>query len=556
MDLWILLADIVILLAGALLLGSAFSHFGHSPLVGYLIAGMILGGPGSFGLVGSELEIAAIAELGVALLLFSLGLEFSLARLIKLGAKPLLGGVAQIAITIVAGALGASLFGLAVRESLAFGAMMALSSTAVVLRILMERSELDMPHGRNSLAVLLTQDMAVVPLALFMAILGGDGGADEIALDVFKILGVAVGLVVAMYVLNRIAVLALGTLTQDRNRELTVLFAIVSGLGAALAAHAAGISPALGAFVAGMLLGNSAFATQIRSDVASFRIVFLTLFFGSAGMVADPWWILKHWHLVGLVTLLLTVGKGAIIWIIFRCLGHTMRVAAATGISLAQVGEFAFVLGSIGLTAGVVSIELYALVVSVTIVSFFLSAFLVPRAATLAESLATKLGHKPDLPSGEPRALPPEVIVIGFGPAAQIASRPLQQACKRVTVLDLNHEGIRRARACGFHGEIGDATLPEVLDHVRASHAKAILVTVPHHKTAMSILNQVRQIAPKAHIVIRSRYQIHTAALQAGSDHIVIGDEEQVGKALADNLSDWLDSHESEDSSHSKSRRF
>ena len=164
MDLWTLLGDIVVLLAASLLLGGLLSRLGQSPLVGYLIAGMFLGGPGSLHVVGSEGEIEAIAELGVALLLFSLGLEFSIERLKKLGVRPLIGGVAQVVLTVAIGAAAAFLFGLEATESIAFGAMISLSSTAVVLRMLMERAELEMPHGRNSLAVLLTQDMAVVPL--------------------------------------------------------------------------------------------------------------------------------------------------------------------------------------------------------------------------------------------------------------------------------------------------------------------------------------------------------------------------------------------------------
>lgn len=355
MDLWIILRDIVVLLGASLLVGGVFSRFGQSPIVGYLLAGMWLGGPGSLHLVRSEHEIEAISELGVALLLFSLGLEFSIERLKKLGAKPLLGGVAQVVLTMLLACVGAMMFGLGAKEAVAFGAMVALSSTAVVLRILMERGEMEMPHGRNSLGVLLTQDMAVVPLALLMTILGGEGAAGDVAWNVGRLLLLAGGLIVGLMVVTRIAVLALGTLTLHRNRELTVIFAVVTGLGAAWASHSVGISPALGAFVAGMLLGSSAFATQIRADISPLQVVLLTLFFGAAGMVADPIWILRHWYIVALVVGALTIGKLLVIWAVFLAFGQTNRVAAATGLCLAQVGEFAFVLGSIGRASGVIS---------------------------------------------------------------------------------------------------------------------------------------------------------------------------------------------------------
>lgn len=548
MDLWTLLGNVVVLLAASLLLGGLFSRFGQSPLVGYLIAGMMLGGPGSFHVVGSEEEIESISELGVALLLFSLGLEFSIDRLKKLGVRPLIGGVVQIVLTVAIGAAAAFVFGLKLTESIAFGAMISLSSTAVVLRILMERAELEMPHGRNSLAVLLTQDMAVVPLAILMTLLAGGGSASEVAWDVGKLLLMAAALVIGLLLLNKIAVLVLGTLTLHRNRELTMIFAVVTGLGSAWAAHTAGLSPALGAFVAGMLLGSSAFATQVRADISSLRVVLLTLFFGAAGMVADPIWIVSNWYLVAAVAALLTLGKLAIIWAIFQTLGHSARVASATGLCLAQIGEFAFVLGSIGVTSGVVTTELYALVVSVTIVSFFLSAVLAPAAPRFGNRVAMLFGERPaatkdKLISGDG----PNVVIIGFGPAGQIAAQPFVDQNCQVIVIDLNHDGVRRAQQLGFHGAVGDATQSDVLEHAQVAQAKAVVITVPHQRSAMMILEQVRQLAPQAHVAVRSRYQMHTNDYVEAGAHAVVGDEEQVGESLAAHLRQWLVSQGEED---------
>lgn len=545
MDQWIILRDIVVLLGACLLVGGVFSRFGQSPIVGYLLAGMLLGGPGSIHAVGSENDIEAIAELGVALLLFRLGLEFSIDRLKKLGSKPLLGGVAQVLLTMLLAFIGAKQFGLGVKESLAFGAMVALSSTAVVLRILMERSEIEMPHGRNSLGVLLTQDMAVIPLAILMTILGGEGTGSEIAWSVGKLLMMATGLIVGLYLLTKVAVLALGTLTLHRNRELTVVFAVVSGLGAAWASQAAGISPALGAFIAGMLLGSSAFATQIRADVSPLKVVLLTLFFGSAGMVADPIWIMKNAHIVGVVVAALTIGKMVVIWLIFVALGQTSRVAAATGLCLAQVGEFAFVLGSIGRTSGVVSDNTYALIVSAAIVSFFLSAFLVPIAPRFGNWVARLLRSQTESTTDmKDRPEPPEVAIIGFGPAGQIAARTLVDKSVRVVVIDLNREGVQKAEQLGFEGQVGDATQTEVLEHARLRDCKAVVITVPHHKSAITILEHIRKDIPLAHVIVRSRYELHSNDYTAAGAHAVAGDEEQVGESLANHLLSWLETTE------------
>lgn len=542
MDLWIILRDIVVLLGASLLVGGIFARFGQSPIVGYLIAGMALGGPGSINAVQSEHEIEAIAELGVALLLFSLGLEFSIQRLKELGAKPLLGGVAQIVLTIFLAFIGAKLFELQTREAIAFGAMVALSSTAVVLRILGESGDIEMPHGRNSLGVLLTQDMAVVPLALLMTILGGDGNPGEVAWNVTKLLLMASGLIIGLYIINKLATVALGMLTLHRNRELTVILAVVMGLGSAWASHSVGISPALGAFVAGMLLGSSAFATQIRADVSPLQVVLLTLFFGAAGMVADPIWILKNWHIVGAVVVALTIGKLVVIWVIFRAFGQVTRVAAATGLSLAQVGEFAFVLGTIGRTSGVVSEDTYALVVSAAIVSFFLSAFLVPIAPRFGNWMAKLMGS--DQLSADNAAKssdPPDVVIIGFGPAGQNVARALVDRDIRVTVLDLNQEGIKRAKQLGIHGELGDATQSEVLAHARLNQCKVVVITVPHHKSGLTILEHVRDHAPHVKVIVRSRYERHVESLYAAGAHVVAGDEQKVGESLSKHLCEWLE---------------
>ncbi len=433
------------------------------------------------------------------------------------------------------------LFGVSVSSSIAFGIMVSLSSTAVVLRTLMERAELEMPHGRNCLVVLLAQDMAVVPLALVMTLLAGEGDSSEIMMQVGRLLVMALALGLGLFLLTKVAVRALATLTLLRNRELVFIFAVVTSLGAAWVSHAAGLSPALGAFVAGMLLGSSPFATQIRADVSSLRVVLLTLFFGAAGMVADPIWILQHWYLVAGTTVLLTVGKMAVIWGIFQILGHTARVASATGLCLAQIGEFAFVLGSIGLANGVVSTDMYALIVSTTIMSFVLSALLLPIAPRFGHLVASLFGKAPAYADNKgASAHAPDAVVIGFGPAGQIAAQSFMGEDKRVVVIDLNREGVQQSQQLGFEGVIGDATQNDVLEHAQLSQTNVVVITVPHHRSTLTILEHVRQQAPHAHLIVRSRYKLHTQSYVDAGAHVVVGDEEQVGERLAHYIEEWL----------------
>jgi CPA2 family monovalent cation:H+ antiporter-2 len=535
MDSWKLLLEIVLLLGACLILGTICTWLKQSPIVGYLMAGMILGGPGSLGVLQEEKDIEAIAELGVALLLFSLGLEFSWRRLMGLGSKTLLSGAIQVIATAMLGAVVALLFRVGVKEAVAVGAMLSLSSTAVVLRVLIDRGDIDSLHARNSLAILLVQDMAVVPLALLMTLLSEGGTPSEVALSLAKLLALALGLVAVLYVLlNQVAVRVLHAMPVGQNRELTVLLAIVVGLGASWAAHAVKLSPALGAFIAGMFLGSSPFAVQLRADVSSLRTVLLTLFFGAVGIVADPVWLVTHLPFVLSVAALIIVLKAAVVWKILRRIGQSHSVALATGLCLSQVGEFAFVLGTAGRDGGVVSKEVHMTVVSATIATLFLTPYLVALAPSAGNWLERRR-KTPAQPAAQPDSeqLHPDVLIIGFGPAGQAIGRALVGKKHTVIVLDVNPQGKLLAESLGLIGQIGDGTQFEVLEHAHVRSAKLVVITLPSRSAALTVLQTVRQLAPQAHIVVRSRYQLHLAEFeQAGAD-AVIGDEEQVGYRLS-----------------------
>ena len=539
MESWSLLAEIVVLLGACLICGGICSRLKQSPLVGYLLAGMFLGGPGSLHVVQAEAHIEAIAELGVALLLFSLGLEFSFGRLLGLGIRSLASGGIQVVVTgLVATGVGL-LFRCSMVESIAVGMMVSLSSTAAVLRVLIERSEIESLHGRNSLAILLTQDVAVIPLAIVMTLMAEGGSAAEIAFRVVRLLSLAAGLVAVLYVmLNQVAVRALRALSVERNRELTVLLAVVVGLGSTWAAHAVGLSPALGAFLAGMFLGSSPFATQIRSDISSLRIVLLTLFFGSVGMVADPSWIVQHLAVVLTLAVLIVVAKTAIVWLILRLLGHSDGVAIATGLCLSQVGEFAFVLGSSGRASGVIEGPLYMLIVSSAIVTLLATPYLVQHAPAVAARIERWRRHAPCLNPALPESPhdQPAIVIVGFGPAGQAVGRALSGHRQSVLVIDLNPASMRQVEALGLMGQIGDAQQVDVLEHANIQSARIVVVTLPARAAALAVLEQVRNLAPTADIVMRSRYQIHQHDFEAAGASVVIGDEETVGRVLAERV--------------------
>ncbi|MCA9310485.1 MAG: cation:proton antiporter [Phycisphaerales bacterium] len=534
MDVWTLLFDMALLLTGALLAGGLCSRLGQSPIVGYLFAGMILGGPGSVDLLDLQDDIAAIAELGVSLLMFSIGLEFSWRRLVRLGGRTLLAGVLQVVVTAIVIAAVAGFF-LPTAESVAVGAMLALSSTACVLRMLNERAELDSPHGRGSLAILLVQDMAVIPLALLMSALGSSGTTGEILAEAGRMLLVAAGLIVGLYVLlNQVAARLLSALGHARDRELVIILGMLTGVGAAWVSHHFGISPSIGAFVAGLALAGSPFATQVRADVASVRVVLLTLFFGTAGMVANPVWIVQHLWLVLPVTLAIMVIKTGIIWAIFRVLRRSHAGAIATGLCLAQIGEFAFVLGYIGTGGGVVSADTFTLIVSCALLTLLATPFLVPVAPHVGHWVQRRLGVPVDDRAGhEGEHVPAEIVIVGFGPAGQQVADSLRAVGRRALVLELNSSAATAVHDMGLRFEIGDATHPDIVQHVASPTLRLVVITIPSPTAALQVLRQVRRIAPEAHTIVRSRYELHRSDFEDAGAHEVIVDESEVGDALA-----------------------
>jgi len=316
---------------------------------------------------------------------------------------------------------------------------------------------------------------------------------------------------------------------------------VATGLGSAWAAHRVGLSPALGAFVAGMFLGGSPFATQIRADIAALRVVLLTLFFGAAGMVANPLWMLANWQLVVGVTLLLMTGKVLIVWGVLRLLGQTTGNALATGVSLAQIGEFAFVLGSTAVKSGAIAGENYLVIVSSAVLSLFLTPFCIPAAPRIGAWVDRlwRRGVRRRKAADEPRE-GPEVIIVGFGPAGEAVGRALSGSGREVLVLDLNVRAIGRAESLGLRASVGDASHADVLEHAHVESARLVVIAVPGVTAALMVLEQVRAMAPHAHVVVRTRYQRHRAQFESAGAHAVIGDEQTVGDGLAAHVTEHL----------------
>lgn len=535
-EIWAVFLQLVMLLGAALLLGMLFEKLRQSAILGYLLAGTLLG-PSLLNVVQAGSGVPIVAELGVSMLLFAIGLEFSVKRLIRLGSLAVLGGTLQVSITLAAATGIALACGLEFRVSVAVGAMVALSSTACVLRVLVDRAEVDSVHGRAALGILLLQDVAVVPLLLLVTMFGEGGTAAELGIDFAKAVGLIAALIAvfygfANYVLPRI----MSTLSLSRDRELLILLAVVLAIGSACAAHALDVSPALGAFMAGMLLAESPFATQIRSDISALRALFLTLFFASVGMLGDPVWMFHHAWQVGLVVALIVFGKAIVVAVIAIGFGRPTQHAVAAGVSLAQVGEFGVVIAGIAQSSGLMGDDLFQLLVSATLISLFLTPILVRSAIPIGRAVQQLLPKKAlvDHPAGGDEASEaPEVILVGFGPSGQRVAEELVRGKVPALVIDLRPPNVDLARSMGLKAALGDATNLELLLHHGITKAKAIVICVPDHRAAVGIVKSVRTLAPGIGIVVRARYHPFVPELEDAGATAVVNEERHTGRRLA-----------------------
>ncbi len=539
MDIWTALLDILILLLAAMALGGIFDRLKQSPLLGYLLAGTLLG-PNALNLLPSHEAVASIAELGVALLLFTIGLEFSWRKLRSVGPIALGGGTLQVVLTGAITTVLCITLGLNASASLAIGAAVALSSTAAVIRLLSGRAELDSMHGRDALGILLLQDIAVVPIMLMVAILSGGSGPSQVGWAIGRAIGLGILLVVALYLLlNFILPHLLNARTAARDRDIPILLAIATAIGAAWVSHALGFSPVLGAFLAGMLLAESPYATQIRADIVPLRTLFVTLFFSSIGMLANPAWAAENWYLLLGVVAAVVVGKTAITTGIVRLFRYPLGQALATGLVLAQVGEFSLVVASLAQQGQLIGPQMFNLIVAALVVTLFVTPYLVAAAPRLALVVGRRSTTCETVSGGRggqnvSEVLSGHIVIIGFGPAGQrVAEAVMGDPELKIVVVEMTPGTADAALAYELDTYIGDATREEVLERAHVDTAVAVVVTLPDPTTARLVVQRVRALAPKAFIVVRARYHVHRWQLDVAGAHAVVDEEDQVGASIA-----------------------
>ena len=527
------LRDLVVTLAAALLVLVPSRKLRLPAAVGFMLTGVLIG-PGALRLVGDPHHVAVLAEVGVTMLLFMIGLEFSLARLKEIGRAFLVAGPLQVLGTMAIATLAFS--GLLAHDSLGHSVFLAmlitLSSTAMVLPIYVGRGEHHAPQGRLVLGILLFQDFAMVPMLVLIPALAGKSALTFGPRVLIGAVGAAAVWVVARYLMPRV----IGAVIRSGVRELYVMMAIAVCLGSALLTQRLGLSPALGAFVAGLIVSESEYAHQIVAEVIPFRDLFSSLFFISMGMLLDPAFLAARPVLILGVLLFTLALKAFVAGGVVRAMGYPLRIAVIVGISLAQVGEFSFVLSSVGTREGLLDATQSQIMLAVVVISLALTPFLI-RFAAWAGARARNAPSLMPAPAGgaladdgggaaalaaHAGALANHVVVAGYGVNGRNVARVLRELGIPYVVLELDTAIIRRARAEGEKIQFGDISRAESLHASGVDKASVVVLAISDPSATRFAVHQVRTVNPGAHIIARTRQVAEVAELnRLGADEVI-----------------------------------
>lgn len=504
-------ADIAIIMVAALAGGFVAQRLGQPLILGYILAGIAVG-PYTGGITVSEIhDVELLAEIGVALLLFALGLEFSFSRLGRVRTIALAGTTIQIVVTMAFGYGIGQALGWAPYESIWFGAIIALSSTMVILKTLLTQGRLGSLSGRIMVSMLIVQDLAVVPMLIILPTLQNiSAGLPALG---WAIVRAAVFLALMIYGGTRVMPMLLRRIAAWNSRELFLIAVVAIGLGVGYATYLAGLSFAFGAFVAGMILSESEHSHQALSDVAPLRDVFGLLFFVSIGMLIDPAFLLANLSTVLIVVLLVAVGKAVIFGAITRAFGYSDGVPLLVAFGLFQIGEFAFVLAEVGMAGGAIRQQTFTLILATAVITMVLT----PFAVRGAEPLATRLRRRSRIL--ETHHLPAEgfrdhIIIVGYGRVGRYTAEVLQRLNLPCVVIDQDYNAVTRAKAEGLAVIYGDATSPMVLEAAGLEYARMVLVVVAAGVDVEQVVRQVRRLQPKTPLVVRAASVAQVEELQ------------------------------------------
>lgn len=505
---YLIIKDLVIILLVSVPIILLFNKIRIPSIVGFLIAGMLIG-PFGFKLITGIEEIEIMAEVGVILLLFTIGLEVSLKELIHAKKLLLIGGGLQVIFTILISALIFYFLDLPVHQAIFFGMLVSLSSTAIVLKLLSDKGDLETPQGKISLGILIFQDLAIVPMLLLVDTFGS--GETVNFLSVLSRIGVAIVvvaliLIVAKYLSPKI----LYYLARSRSRELFTIGVLLFLLGTAYLTFTFGLSFALGAFIAGLILSESEYTPQIFSDILPFRDAFNSIFFVSVGLLLNMGFVINNPIAVAASAVGIIIIKLVIIIVIVLLLKYPARVAVLTGLGLAQIGEFSFILAQQGIDTGLMG-SFSDLFISSTIFTMILTPFLMRISPRIADKSHLVTASKKD--ENLTGKLTGHVIIGGFGMNGKNLAKVLGETGISYIAIEMNTDTVKEERQKGENIIYGDISRREVLEKAMISTAKVLVIAISDRAISKRIITLAKSLNEDIFVIVRTRFFSETEEL-------------------------------------------
>jgi CPA2 family monovalent cation:H+ antiporter-2 len=528
-----ILRDLIVLYGMAMLIAFLLRKAKQPMVVGYLVTGAVAG-PYGLRLISDTSAVELLAEVGVALLLFTIGLELSLMKLVRMRRLVLGAGSLQVVVALLATS-GLLLWrGFAPRESVYWGFLVAISSTAVVLKLLHDRGELDTVHGRVVLGIQLFQDLCVVPMMALLPALAAPGSSQALAILAAlgkSLLVVGAILVLAQYLFPPL----LRAIVLVRSRELFVIASIFFALGTAWGATQFGLSLALGAFLAGIVLSESEYGHQIMAEILPFRDSFTSLFFISVGMLIHLEFVAEHLGTLVVVVCGILLGKLLLGGAAVVVLGFPMRMAALVGLALAQVGEFSFILLREGSRLGLITAGRYQMFLAAAVLTMMATPGLIAASPRIAQWLGQKGGRRRSrlAPDEKTEQLRDHVIICGYGLNGRRMARLLRENEIPYVVIEMNPRLVRQARAAGEPIYFGDASNPELLKAAGAEHARAIVFAISDPSVLARAISHARLRNPDLHIIARIKRIEDARELRLAGATDVIAEELEAWMEIA-----------------------
>lgn len=523
-----LLQDILILLSFSVVIVFVLQRLKFPSIIGFLITGVIIG-PYGLSLIRAVEQVEILAEVGVILLLFVIGMELSIKQLASIRKTVFIGGFLQVGLTVGVAALVYNLLGNSWNESVFVGFLFSLSSTAIVLKTLQDRQEISAPHARNALAILIFQDIIVVPMMLVTPMVAGE--SSDVAMDILMLLVKSAIVVVLTYVSARYIVPRLmHAVAKTNSKELFLLVTITLCFAIAFLTAEIGLSLALGAFIAGLIISESEYSYQATSIILPFRELFTSFFFVSVGMLLNLSFFLNNIPIILLLVFIVLILKSSVAAVAVAVLKYPTKTALLTGLALFQVGEFAFILSKIGIAYNLLTPQTNQYFLSVSIVSMLITPFVIMFSENISDKvlgIKRKLGLKREpSPNGMEENVEADLenhlVIIGYGINGSNLARAATASNIPFIVIETNAEIVQREKAKGLPIIFGDATHDHILETVHLSKARAAVIAISGTTDTQNIIKNIRSISDSLYLVVRTRYVKETSELLAlGADEVI-----------------------------------